>query len=365
MIPLLVGFFWRLPDIQISQWTQECTDYDVGLFLTNMVFLAAGYESLGALGGELNFSANKLMIAYSLSIGISCLMICIPVIASATIPYSDCTSWYDGYYAVAYGEIWTPLYYSVLLSALICMMAFTVLMFIIGSRLIWAMAQKHLLLLPDGTLLLEAEMTLMPKGDGVGDNEWDHNEDAADINDVEITRIPLGILPERMGAIWERTGSPVAGVILFGITTAILCSFMTYATTMVIIFFSFVSTYLFVIASFIMMRYYEADTPRWYKVPGGNIGAWTVSVLCIGLMVLFCVWALVSQTYIQYAAAIYGGVNLLIILYYFTVKQWLQRKREEEERAFIQEQYPPLIDSGDVHGSAGAAKDEMAEAVAI
>merc|ERR1719203_1255337 len=47
MIPLLVGFFWELPDIEISQWTQTCSTYDSAFFLALIVWYAGGYESLG------------------------------------------------------------------------------------------------------------------------------------------------------------------------------------------------------------------------------------------------------------------------------------------------------------------------------
>ena len=153
-------------------------------------------------------------------------MICLPIIAAATFSYSECWDWYDGYFAVAYGEIWTPFYYCVLVSALMCMLAFMILSFLLASRLTWAMAQDALMLLPDGTLVLDAEMTMMRKSDD------GHRIAAVGLN-VDamrggITRIPLGILPRKMGETWSRTGAPWSGNVLFLITTLILCTFMTY-----------------------------------------------------------------------------------------------------------------------------------------
>merc|ERR1719242_361174 len=127
MVPLLIGFFWVLPDIEISQWTETCSNYDPALFLAVIVYYAGGYEYLGAVGGELNFSARKLMISYIVAVIVSVLWVIIPVIVAATIPYSSCSDWYDGYFAVAYGEIWKPLYYMVLIASLFCMFAYTIL----------------------------------------------------------------------------------------------------------------------------------------------------------------------------------------------------------------------------------------------
>ena len=68
MAPLLIGFFWELPDIEMSQWTQTCSDYDPAFFFAVMVYYAGGYEYLGAVGGELNFGATKLLISYIVAV---------------------------------------------------------------------------------------------------------------------------------------------------------------------------------------------------------------------------------------------------------------------------------------------------------
>ena len=78
----------------------------------------------------------------------------------------------------------------------------------------------------DGTLVLDAEMTLMRKSDG-GDHIAAVGADV-DAMGGGITRIPLGILPRKMGETWSRTGAPIGGNILFLITTALFCTFMTY-----------------------------------------------------------------------------------------------------------------------------------------
>merc|ERR1719229_748760 len=275
------------------------------------------------------------MIAYSASIAISCLMICLPIIAAATISYSECWDWYDGYFAVAYGEIWTPFYYMVLIAALNAMVAFMVLSFVLAARLVWAMAQDALLLLPDGTMVLDVEMTMMQTSDG-GDSIAASGLDA-DAMAGQITRIPVGILPRKMNESWERTGAPIWGNVLFLVTTAGLCTFMTYEYAIYFTFYSYISTYLLVIASFMIMRIMEPDAPRWYKVPGGNVTAWIITILCFGLMLTFAVWAAVI--YMYGAALVWFLCNIGFAIYYFVMRKCWNKLDVED-----QEQYAPLIE---------------------
>ena len=58
-------------------------------------------------------SSTKLTFAYIGGVMVSVLWILIPIITAATIPYSSCYDWYDGYFAVAYGDICTALYWYV------------------------------------------------------------------------------------------------------------------------------------------------------------------------------------------------------------------------------------------------------------
>jgi len=68
LTPLFVGFFWRIPDIEFSQWTETCPDYDIPYLLSLVVVWGSGFGSMAALGGELNFSGSKLVAAYGSSI---------------------------------------------------------------------------------------------------------------------------------------------------------------------------------------------------------------------------------------------------------------------------------------------------------
>ena len=76
--------------------------------------------------GEIDFDIRKLPIYYGLSLGFSTIIYFAPIITVNTY-YSNCSEWYDGLLANAYGEIWTPLYYGVLLGCLFCSWSYYVI----------------------------------------------------------------------------------------------------------------------------------------------------------------------------------------------------------------------------------------------
>eukprot|EP01083_Nonionella_stella_P011872 33677_1 len=329
MIPFFVGFFWRLPDIRISQWTQECSVYDYAFFFSQMAFMAAGYEGLGALGGELNFGATKLMIAFVVSVFISAILMIVPIIASATLAYAECTSWYDGYFAVAYGEIWVPFYYAVLFGGLFSNFAFIVMQFAIASRVIWAMSQPCILLLEDGTMVLPDEM------DTLAVNERG--------NIQNVKTIPLAVLPSKLGFVWDRTGSPIFAVIIFTVWTLISCAFMTVQMVMENIFFMYVFTYICFIVSFLIMKHYEPNTPRWFEVPCGKLGAWILAVISLGIMGF--IWIIMTLA-MWSGLLICLGWNALLIIYYFTGKKYFDKKRQRDAPVLDKHSDDPDLDAG-------------------
>ena len=41
-IPLLLGFFWEIPEIHPDQWTIQCSNWNISLFVGMLVFNCAG-----------------------------------------------------------------------------------------------------------------------------------------------------------------------------------------------------------------------------------------------------------------------------------------------------------------------------------
>lgn len=82
----------------------------------------------------------------------------------------------------------------------------------------------------------------------------------------------------------------------------------------------FLLCYVFMFGAFLKLRKIDADRPRPYRVPGGEFGAWAMSILCLA----FIVQAIVFFIYVPgefdptYAGSIIGGV-----LVTFLIGEWL------------------------------------------
>jgi glutamate:GABA antiporter len=82
----------------------------------------------------------------------------------------------------------------------------------------------------------------------------------------------------------------------------------------------FLLCYLFMFGAFLRLRKIDADRPRPYRVPGGEVGAWAMTLLCLS----FIVQAIVFFIYVPgefdptYAGSIVGGVIVT-----FLIGEWL------------------------------------------
>jgi len=338
--PLFLGFFIRLPDIELKQWTEECADMNWAYLSAIVLFYAGGYEALGALGGELNFSAKKLALAYGVSVILSLAMIICPIIAAATVPYTNCMDWYDGYFAVAYGEIWRPLYWMVMISCLMCMVSFIILFYAVGGRLVWAMAQDNFLVMPDGSMLVDKELSLMP----INDRDELGAMHVFDPDNPEmmdgVRTIPLGVLHPILGTVWMRTGSPIGGMVFFMVWCMVLSSFFDYTDSVLMLCYTYIVTYFGVIGSFITMKFYEPDAPRRFAIPYGKTGGVVVTAV-VGIITAFCA-VFIGVSYYYWSALVCLCANILFVVYYFTIKRLCDRRADDE--ALIDDQMEPLLD---------------------
>ncbi len=118
-----------------------------------------------------------------------------------------------------------------------------------------------------------------------------------------------GDLPMVFGRMNPRFGTPVGAAALtsivgtvftlaYGIIVAVTGATSGVETLFWNLFaFSsivFMFCYLLLTAAFIKLRHKDPDTPRPYRVPGGMLGAWIVSVCCFGFVsagILFFIWS--------------------------------------------------------------------------
>ncbi|MEP4733392.1 MAG: amino acid permease, partial [Parvibaculum sp.] len=89
----------------------------------------------------------------------------------------------------------------------------------------------------------------------------------------------------------------------------------------------FLLPYLVMFAAFLRLRSIDPATPRPYRVPGGNGGAWVFAILCM----LFILQAIVFFIYtpgefdLNYAGSVLIGVLVTIVIGEGLVR-WAERK---------------------------------------
>jgi len=227
-----------------------------------------------------------------------------------------------------------------LASSLFFSLMYAVFWTTVGGRFVWAMAQPELLVLEDGSLIIEGDSQELSE------------------NDRAIARsIPIGILPEWLGTTWQRTGTPIGGVLFITVFTLAECTFITFETTCVLSLYNYFCMHFLVNVAFMVMRYYEPDAHRSYRIPYGKAGAWILSVgtgLAMGAVGLY-----MAVTIYWEAACVWIGCNAVFVIYYFTIKKIIDRRAEEDN-----EQMQPLLNGADDNVAVDEEVDANEEVVA-
>ena len=229
---------------------------------------------------------------------------------TASTLYPNCDEWYDGLFAVAYKDLWSPLYYGIVLGALFCNWAFYVIGVVFTGRVFWAMGQEYILLnKSDGSMIIPSEYDIISNR-MINDNDrieqermditttqqeaeetkmgYDDDDQQQQIGSIETeyTKINIGILPAAFGRIWPKTGSPVLGVIVQSVIASLACLIPDYYAWTEFLMFMYALTFFAVVGSFLILKYKEPNLMRPYEVPCGKIGAWACSISCLAIIVV-------------------------------------------------------------------------------
>ena len=291
---------------------------------------------MGNFMGEIGFDKKYLIIAYVLSIVASIWILMVPIIASATVPYADCTSWYAGYFAVAYGEILgNGLYWTVNIGALTCTWGLYCIAVALSGRVYWAISQPFICILKDGRLIIEGD-----------ENEMAITHDEI-IKETDIDRkIPIGVLPHKwLGILWERNKAPVRGVIFQTIVVAINCLWMKAEIVAEVCVYFYFITFVILVVGYMVLKYNEPNAEREFEVPCGKLGAWIASgLLLLFIFVIITTILVNSVTFAWVGIAL--GVNILFVIWYF-VRGWIRNNYQAEK----------VLDDGE-HVRNGYERDE-------
>ena len=310
----------------------------------NQAWFGSGYEFMGNFMGEIGFDKKYLIAAYILSIIGSIGILMVPIIASATVPYDDCTDWYAGYFAVAYGEILgRGMYWSINVGALTCMWGLYCIAVALSGRVYWAISQPYITILNDGRLIIE------------GDEDEPAMTHTQLIKESDIDRkIPIAVLPHRwLGVLWERNRSPVRGVIFQTITVAINCLWLNADIVAEVCVYFYFITFVNIVVGYMVIKYNEPNIEREFEVPFGKIGAW----ICAGFLMLFMgviigTILVNSATFAWVGIAI--GVNILFVGWY-VIRHWIRQNNEDK---LYDDEEEELLKGDEFEASMGAVEIE-------
>lgn len=150
--------------------------------------------------------------------------------------------------------------------------------------------------------------------DDEGDIMFDNLDDDHDEFDAEQYRIQIHILPKFINKIWSKTGSPVYGILIQAIISAIICFINSnYHLWTEFLMFMYLFSFLLIIFSFLILKHAEYDMIREYQLPGKKLGAWLCSISCVSSIMIIGLY-LVREKWDMFVIAI--ALNIAFIIYY-------------------------------------------------
>ena len=297
MAPLLIGFIITLPDVNMNVWfdTQtisNCNDRSVGvcdwpLYISTVIWLHTGWDVVSHIAGEVGFDFKTVMNSFLWANVLDLLSYLLPLISVFTIAYPASndyklnSKWEDGYLINAYYNISPVLGGFVFFGAILSNYSIHLCEISTLAREIWALAQ-----------------------------ETAPESQSQSISDID--KIPISVLPPWIGKLYDATKSPLRAIIVITLLNCVLIIFpfeFLLELSVVQNCISFVLEY----ASLITLRYKEPDEPRPFKIPGGMLGVWILTLLKFGLIFLLIVMIIIQQAKIFLICVVF---NICMVIYY-------------------------------------------------
>ena len=157
IVPFVVAFFWTLPKLDpFTEWG-ACSASNWPLAITTVLWEFAGFESLGNLVNEVGFDTKRLYSAFGFAIVADMIMLLMPIMSAAVLASNECSDWFDGYFASAFGDLWIGLEYGVAIGSVAINWCIYVSAIGIVSRMVWATAQPYFKVRSGGEMVLEED----------------------------------------------------------------------------------------------------------------------------------------------------------------------------------------------------------------
>ena len=332
LLPFIIGFIYSIPNINIEQqWFNsnnnkpynDNNQYQFGLFFSTLLWLHNGWDSVGGLTAELRFKKSKIFASFIGGIILDYLSYTIPVLAALTVKCNndnDNDCWNDGYLYTAYNKIIPFLGIFVVISGFISNFSIYIGELAVQARTFWALSQPYVILLENGKMYIQSynnkyyddEMNIIQNWNQIQQQIYKENRQ-------KIKKIQIGMFPQLCGMIWKRTGSPIGGVILQSIISAILIFFDFETLLQGTILINGI-TWALEFFSFIILRYKEPNTYRPFKVSGGLFIAWLITIDKT-ILIIILIFSIIYESP-QYLYALAGNIIFVILWYFLYSCHW-------------------------------------------
>jgi len=256
-------------------------DIQWGLFLSSVLWVYAGWDSLGTYAGEVKDPKRTYPRAIAIALLMNIVIYLVAIIVGLTYVSNDLSQWVEGFfddianYIAAWLGIW------VIIGATICNFGTYNTNISAISRALWAMGQ--------------------------GENQS---------------------VPSIFSWTWKRYNTPVVGVIF---TSLAVCALLPFNFSQIVQCDSFMGCIgcYFEFSAFMWLKYKD-PSPRPFVVPGGKIGAWFITLLIFPVITLTIILSAV-ETFL-----IVGIIWVGILIIYGTkvgVRKFLQKRKKNQEEA--------------------------------
>ena len=362
LLPFTLGFIMVLPSINWHDMTAGPINHDgtvesltwdnlrpkMALFLSTLFWCHTGWDGLGNFAGEVINPQKTYPIGVGIAILINLFNFLTAIIASMVPSFRDSdikqeNIWDEGYFAIAYREIWWPLGLGVAFSNTICQIVIYFNAIASTSRILAVMGDN---VLSQGdeeeTISASSVRARIEKSAGIESARMlrdDSDDVEGDTVDSQIagperrsrSRVPahaespqrhLRLLPKIFGKIDNRTHSPIvaivcqtviiAGLMGYGFAALVEVSVTLNCITLVIEF-----------AAFLYLRYKEPNAPRPYIIPGGKPVAWLITVVKITLVVTVIVLTMLQLGLVFWITV---GCNVSIVIIFVVRKLFIDKE---------------------------------------
>eukprot|EP00484_Ammonia_sp_Unknown_P008550 CAMPEP_0197073864 /NCGR_PEP_ID=MMETSP1384-20130603/210822_1 /TAXON_ID=29189 /ORGANISM="Ammonia sp." /LENGTH=559 /DNA_ID=CAMNT_0042512705 /DNA_START=31 /DNA_END=1708 /DNA_ORIENTATION=- len=347
VLPFLIGFVYSVQNTDVSTWLSvkpynDSNEMQWGVFISSLLWLNNGWDSVGSLTAELNFPRSRIFCSFLMAIIFVYISYTVSILGALTVPCDDkhTACWDDGYLYTAYDKMSVLLGLFIVIAGFMANFSMYMAELSVQARLLWSLCQPAVVLLDDGTMYVQTHENkyvdddmyiidfekLQMIGNDTNDascrikqsesafchtlcqpavvllddgtmyvqtHENKYVDDDMYIIDFEKLQmhwqrhkrrklsyqtIRIGILPHWLGGTLWSKTGAPVRGVILQSAVSAVLILFDFSTLLQGTVLINAITWCLEFLSFIMLRYKEPNTRRPYKVPGGMCVAWLITL---------------------------------------------------------------------------------------